>query len=117
MTPIDGGQKDVICILTRTGGANRDEYGPSIAEMRAMPGYLTDYDDPFNSTYASFVYAVPLRWRKDYDTIMERRFTSPLLWDALSADYKQEIRRIYPQCQTLLANYFQEAHHARTTNH
>lgn len=70
-----------IIIYTRTGGGNRDYYeseqccrdnypedfeegrkvpqGPWNSDLRAIPGYLHDHDDDYDSTYAHFYYAVP----------------------------------------------------------
>jgi hypothetical protein len=52
-----------LVIYTRTGGANRQEYEVGIAELRQLPGYLGDEDDPFDTTYASFYYAVPDKYK------------------------------------------------------
>ena len=69
-----------IVIHTRTGGGNRDYYeseescrdyypeyftesespsGPWNEDLRAVPGYIRDQDDDFDSTYADFFYAPP----------------------------------------------------------
>ena len=61
-----------IVIHTRTGGGNRDSYerggesqveynpdGPFNDDLRALPGYTSDEDDDFDSTYADFYFDVP----------------------------------------------------------
>ncbi|MDH5451743.1 MAG: hypothetical protein OEX14_00170 [Paracoccaceae bacterium] len=72
-----------IVIYTRTGGTNRLYYdsidfcaenfpedvaaiqaavpptGPWNSDLRALPGYLDDKDDAFDSTYAYFYFSVP----------------------------------------------------------
>ena len=46
-------------ILTRTGGGNREAYKAENEELRKLPGYISDSDDPFDSTFAWFRYAFP----------------------------------------------------------
>lgn len=69
-----------ICIYTRTGGGNRDYYeslesckknypedftgdnppkGPWNDDLRKMPTFKRDEDDSFDSTYATFFFALP----------------------------------------------------------
>lgn len=62
-----------LCIYTRTGGGNREAYdgpvpsewcpeGPYNSDLRALPGFLHDEDDDYDSTYATFYFAVPERF-------------------------------------------------------
>src|SRR5262245_14062757 len=48
-----------IVILTRAGGNNREDYDEQIVKLRSHPGYVTDEDDTFDSTYATFTFVVP----------------------------------------------------------
>lgn len=48
-----------IVIHTRTGGGNREEYEDANDELTALPGYVRDSDDDFDSTYANFFYLPP----------------------------------------------------------
>lgn len=70
-----------IVIYTRTGGGNREAYenadsrrttcgdiypteeevtaGPFNDDLRALPGFLYDEDDGYDSTYARFYFSVP----------------------------------------------------------
>ncbi len=70
-----------IAIHTRTGGGNRDSYdspesrreaypeiydteeavnaGPFNRDLQALPTYVRDEDDDFDSTYATFYFTVP----------------------------------------------------------
>lgn len=41
------------------GGGNRAEYEEDNARIATLPGYIDNCDDPFDSTYAHFHYAVP----------------------------------------------------------
>jgi hypothetical protein len=74
-----------LCIYTRTGGGNRDYYeneqscrenypemlmpgvdspkGPWNDDLRAVPGFVTDRDDSYDSTYATFFFEVPEQFR------------------------------------------------------
>lgn len=49
----------VITVFTRCGGGNRADYTEVFDEMRNHPNYLRDYDDDFDSTYASIEFEVP----------------------------------------------------------
>jgi hypothetical protein len=48
-----------IIIHTRTGGGNREAHEEGNKFLTQVPGYKYDEDDSFDSTYASFHYAVP----------------------------------------------------------
>lgn len=60
--------KQAIVIYTRTGGGNRDYYdekneeneeGPWNSTLRELPGFISDEDDDFDSTYAYFHFQLP----------------------------------------------------------
>lgn len=67
----DGAQ--MICVHTRTGGGNREQYekdraafgddyqegDPMNDDLRLLPGYLRDEDDDFDCTYANFFFSIP----------------------------------------------------------
>ena len=82
---------DHIHIYTRTGGENRDDYESENQAMREMPGFVTDYDDSFDCTFASWVFRVPERWKSDYDKIRSGNIKD------VSAEYQTELRRVYPK--------------------
>jgi hypothetical protein len=46
----------MMCVLTRIGGNNRDDYASSITELQSHPAYLGDHDD---QDYARFYFTVP----------------------------------------------------------
>jgi hypothetical protein len=48
-----------ICILTRTGGGNREEYDAANDAMCANQHFSHERDAEFDSTYAEFFYKVP----------------------------------------------------------
>lgn len=80
-----------IHVYTRVGGGNREDYVVEISELQEMDGYVTDYDDSFDNTYASFVFAVPEKWKADYDHVLNGNYTQ------LSDEYVNEICRVFPK--------------------
>lgn len=78
-----------LYILTRTGGGNRPDYQTYIDDMRAIPEYVEDRDDPFDSTYAHFKFRVPDKWRGDFDNLM--------MGNSASEEYIVECCRVFPK--------------------
>ena len=87
---------DHIQIYTRTGGGNREDYESENEAMRQMDGFVADFDDSFDSTFASWVFKVPERWKADYEV-----FKSGDLKD-MSKEYQEELRRILPEIEESL---------------
>lgn len=83
--------KDHIHVYTRTGGGNREDYEAENQAIRQIPGFVTDYDDGFDRTYASWVFRVPEYWKDDYDKIMSGNIKG------VSTEYQSELRRVYPK--------------------
>ena len=85
-----------IVIYTRTGGGNRDYYdsrattdsedydGPFNEDLRALPGYVRDEDDDYDSTYASFYFTVPEQFNYLLDKLksMAQKETQSERWEA-----------------------------------
>lgn len=86
-----------IHIYTRVGGGNRDDYQTEIEGLRAMPGYITDFDDDFDSTFATFIFEIPARWCKDFDAILAGT------WKDVSDEYISEVGRIWPKIADKIA--------------
>jgi hypothetical protein len=82
---------DHIHVFTRTGGPNREDYVRQHEEMRRMEGFVTDYDDDDDNTFASWVFRVPARWQADYDKLKAGDVGN------VSAEYQAELRRVYPK--------------------
>lgn len=80
-----------IHIYTRTGGGNRGCYAAENDAMRAMPGFVTDFDDSFDSTYASWVFKIPERWQQDFEAISAGNI------GGISEEYRAEMKRVYPK--------------------
>lgn len=51
-----------ILIYTRNGGGNRESYEEIIKALQEHPQYITDYDDDFDCTYATFEFNVPEKY-------------------------------------------------------
>lgn len=104
--PKEGGEdKGIICIFTQAGGGNREEYAEAIEEMRQMEGYLRDYDDKGDPTYATFVFTVPERWMADYKALTDENGFGKN-FSRLSEAYRREIMRVYPKLAGILAPIF-----------
>ena len=93
MLPVEGGREDLIFILTRTGGNNRADYQEQIDWMRSLPGYIEDYDEEFDSTFAFFVYEIPEKWKPELVSLNDET-TEKLTF---SDEYVDEIQRVYPK--------------------
>lgn len=45
-----------ICVYTRNGGGNREDYDDVFTVLQAHPNYVRDEDDDFDSTYATIYF-------------------------------------------------------------
>jgi hypothetical protein len=91
-----------IHVFTRVGGGNRENYQEAIDKLRAFPDYITDYDDDFDCTYATFEFKVPEKWKKDYELIMAGKLKE------ISEEYKQELYRVYPKLKVQFDELFRK---------
>lgn len=48
-----------ICLFTRNGGGNREEYQGVLDDLAEHPNYIADYDDDFDPTYATIEFSYP----------------------------------------------------------
>lgn len=80
-----------IHIYTRTGGGNREAYETENEEMRNMDGFVTDYDDSFDSTYASWIFKIPEKWKSDFDAFKDGRIKD------FSAQYRDQMKKVFPK--------------------
>lgn len=81
---------DTISVYTRVWWWNRESYQEAIDKLRAHENYLEDYDDEFDSTFATFVFSVPTKWKSDFDAIKSKKFN-------ISREYLNHIKSIYPK--------------------
>lgn len=79
-----------IAIYTRVGGGNRD-CGFGEEELYADENFLTTYDDDFDSTYATYEFKVPEKWKSDFDKILCGDFAS------VSKEYIEYLKQFYPK--------------------
>ena len=93
---------DHIIIYTRTGGGNRDDYEVENEAMRQMEGFVTDYDDSFDCTYASWVFKVPDKWKPDFDKIKEGDLMNT------SDEYKALLIKVYPKLEEHFTEMFKK---------
>lgn len=80
-----------IHIYTRTGGGNRESYESENAALQAMAGFVCDFDDSFDSTFASWIFRVPEQWQDDYRKVITGNIKG------LSRAYQDQLRRVYPR--------------------
>jgi len=64
-------QKHIV-IYTRCGGGNRDDYQQVFDEMSTHPYFIQDFDDGFDSTYASFEFKVPDQFKEQVDKLFDK---------------------------------------------
>ena len=81
---------DHIHLYTRVGGGNRGcGYGEE--ELCKHPDFVTSFDDSFDSTYATYVFRVPIKWQEDFNKIKANNLKE------ISEEYKKELYRIFPK--------------------
>lgn len=87
-----GEDKKTIEVFTRVGGGNRHSgYGEE--ELEKHPNFIRTYDDDFDSTYGTYVFSVPERWRDDFEKILNGKTLF------ISEEYFNEILRVYPKLE------------------
>jgi hypothetical protein len=66
----EDGEEPRIVVYTRNGGGNRDDYAGTTESLQAHPEYVTDFDDDFDCTYASYVFKVPETFKEHIEKIL-----------------------------------------------
>lgn len=95
-----------IHVYTRVGGGNRNEgYGEE--ELYKMPEFVTTFDDSFDSTFATYVFRVPDRWKSDYELYLQGKIKD------FSKEYQNEIIRVYPKLKEKLISIWEANHDNR----
>lgn len=82
---------DRIVVFTRTGGGNREDYAEENHWITTLPGFVSDDDDDFDSTFAYWRFAVPERWSADFSRLINGRAAE------VSSEYEAECIRVYPK--------------------
>lgn len=79
-----------IAIYTRVGGGNRDcGYGEE--ELYKDENFITTYDDEYDSTYGTYEFRVPEKWKADFDKIINGKFSE------VSKEYIDYVKTFYPK--------------------
>jgi len=60
-----------ICVYTRNGGGNRDDYQEVIDNLSKHPCYLMDKDDNFDSTYCSIFFKIPEEYMDKINSVFK----------------------------------------------
>ena len=79
-----------IAVYTRVGGGNRN-CGFGEEELYEDPNYVDTYDDEFDSTYATYLFGVPEKWKADFDLIMDGKLAE------VSDEYYRLVCGFYPK--------------------
>jgi len=83
-----------IAIYTRNGGGNREDYQNQIESMQEHPWYVSDADDYFDETYATFYFRIP----KDLDPkILEKLYSMAVDPVDTSAVWQEVIEQLEKQ--------------------
>lgn len=72
-------EKGTICVYTRNGGGNREEYQPVIDELAKHECYIRDFDDDFDCTYATIEFRVPDKFKEFADSFMKEEKLQELI--------------------------------------
>lgn len=91
---------NIITVLTRTGGGNREDYEQENQALCDMPTFITDSDLKEDNTFATWEFAVPEQWKADIDLIVGGEFAH------ISAAYLEQMKRVFPK----LADKFQDTY-------
>lgn len=92
--------KEHIEIYTRVGGGNRGcGYGEE--ELYKDPNFVSTKDDEYDSTYATYTFRVPEKWKSDFDHIMNNE------WSEVSDEYVDEVKRFYPNLTEKIDKLFE----------
>lgn len=85
-----------IQVYTRVGGGNRQDYVEAIAELIDHPEYVKNEDDDFDSTYATFTFNVPEKWKAQFDALMKHGPSKEII----TPEYLEQLIRVYPKLET-----------------
>ena len=88
-----------IHVYTRVGGGNRNcEFGEE--ELQQHPNYLRDFDDEYDSTYATYVFSIPDEFKNDFDLITSGKIKE------ISETYKERLYKVYPKLKDTFDKMF-----------
>ena len=79
-----------IAIYTRVGGGNRNcGYGEE--NLYYDEHFIKTYDDEYDTTYGTYEFKVPEKWKADFDKIIDGRA------DEVSDEYLTYVKEFYPK--------------------
>ena len=90
-----------IIVYTRTGGGNREYHEDDNSDIKAIDGFLFDYDDPDDTTYACWVFDVPEKWKTDIDKVLTGQLANT------SKEYQDLILNMFPKIADKIRPVFQ----------
>lgn len=92
-------EAEEIHVYTRVGGGNRDcGYGEE--RLQWHTNFLRDFDDDFDSTYATYCFSVPEKWKADFAKVIEGKLNET------SADYQALVKETFPKIASKLEDAF-----------
>lgn len=96
---VDDDHKHIL-IYTRVGGGNRGcGYGEE--ELYKDPNFVETYDDEYDSTYGTYKFKVPRKWKKDFESMIDNR------WGDVSDEYVDTVKAFYPKLTEAIEKAFE----------
>ena len=78
-----------IAIYTRVGGGNRNSgYGEE--ELYKDENFIKTYDDDYDTTYGTYEFKVPEKWKTDFDAIISGDMSK------VSDEYISYLKEFFP---------------------
>lgn len=97
-----GEDENSIEVFTRLGAGNRKYHQEEIEFLRNNKHFRKDYDEvEYDATYATFVYNIPEKWRKDFDLIINSE-------EIRIIDFSQELQDEIEKWQKRLKEFKEE---------
>ena len=78
-----------IAIYTRVGGGNRNTVYKE-EKLYEDENFIRTYDDEYDTTYGTYEFKVPEKWKADFDLIRSGDMSK------VSEDYKNYLREFFP---------------------
>ena len=79
-----------IAIYTRVGGGNRN-CGYNEEKLYEDENFIKTYDDEYDTTYGTYEFKVPEKWKVDFDRIIDGRASE------ISEEYLAYVKEFYPK--------------------
>lgn len=95
------GEDNNIHVFTRVGGGNRNE-GFGEEKLYKHENFISTFDDDFDSTYGTYVFSVPEKWKNDFELIKKGEFKQ------VSTEYKIMIKDTFPKLKEKLDTLWPE---------